>query len=82
MKDYLSAESLSVDSAKALRKAAYDLLIKITCWFPHILDRKIILGFIVEGKTSRWLTNDEISSGVIDAVKKDSLEYIIGTLTP
>ena len=48
----------------------------------NILYRKIILGFKIENNISRWLTNDEISSGVIDAVKKDNVETIIGTVTP
>jgi len=44
--------------------------------------RRIILGFKIEYNTSRWLTNEEISSGVIEAIKTDSKETLIGTVTP
>jgi len=47
-----------------------------------LLYRKIILGFKIENNISRWLTNDEISSGVIEAVRNDKIETIIGTVTP
>ena len=48
----------------------------------NILYRKIILGFITENNSSRWLRNDEISSGVIEAVKNDREKSIIGVLSP
>lgn len=48
----------------------------------NLLYRKIILGFKIEGSTSRWLINDEISSAVIEAIKHDEEESIVGTVTP
>lgn len=42
----------------------------------------IYLGFILEGNNSRWLTNQEISKGVIKSVEKDEKEFIVGTLHP
>lgn len=48
----------------------------------NLLYRKIILGFKIENGVSRWLTNDEISSGVIEAVQTDREETIIGTVSP
>lgn len=48
----------------------------------NIQYRKIILGFKIENNSSRWLTNDEISSGVIEAIKNDNMENVIGTVTP
>lgn len=48
----------------------------------NLLYRKIILGFKIENNTSRWLTNDEISGGVIEAIKEDKEEIIIGTVLP
>lgn len=42
----------------------------------------ILLGFVVEDKASRWLTDKEICDGVISAVENDIKEYIIGTVEP
>lgn len=50
--------------------------------FYHVEYRKIILGFVVENSVSRWLTNDEISVGVINAVELDAKTYIVGTVQP
>ncbi|MCH7690484.1 MAG: short-chain dehydrogenase [candidate division Zixibacteria bacterium] len=44
--------------------------------------RTILLGFIVERETSRWLTNNEICDGVIRAIENDAKESIIGTVEP
>ena len=44
--------------------------------------RTILLGFVVEGETSRWLTNNEICDGVISAVENDNRESIIGSVEP
>ncbi len=38
--------------------------------------RRIILG----RKGSRWLSNDEISQGVYEAIKANTSEFIIGEL--
>lgn len=48
----------------------------------NMRNRTILLGFVVEGKTSRWLTNNEICDGVISAVENDNKEFIIGTVEP
>ncbi|MEM7040458.1 MAG: hypothetical protein AAF570_26065 [Bacteroidota bacterium] len=47
-----------------------------------VLYRKIVLGFKVEHGMSRWLTDNEISDGVIDAVRNDRRDAVIGTLEP
>ncbi|GEL06437.1 short-chain dehydrogenase [Rummeliibacillus stabekisii] len=44
--------------------------------------RQIQLGFILENDQSRWLTNDEISQGVIDSIKSGKSINIIGTVEP
>jgi hypothetical protein len=44
--------------------------------------RKIILGFKIENKVSRWLTHNEISSGIIKAIKTGRFETVIGTVMP
>ncbi|GGC78320.1 short-chain dehydrogenase [Thalassobacillus devorans] len=38
------------------------------------------LGFVMEGNRSRWLTHEEIASGVIEAIKKEKMEHIVGVL--
>ena len=43
---------------------------------------QVQLGFVLENNTSRWLTNDEISNGVIEAISTNKDRYIVGTLTP
>ena len=49
---------------------------------PGIQYRRTVLGFMLEGDSSRWLTNDEIARGVIDAIESDRGETIIGTVRP
>lgn len=44
--------------------------------------RSIYLGFVIEGDTSRWLMNTEISQGVIKSVEEDTKDSIIGVLHP
>jgi NAD(P)-dependent dehydrogenase (short-subunit alcohol dehydrogenase family) len=41
-----------------------------------------VLGFVTEGGHSRWLTNDEISSGVGRALESEEPVTIVGTVTP
>jgi len=48
----------------------------------NLLYRKIILGFKIENNTSRWLTNDEISAGVIEAIINDRVENVTGVVSP
>lgn len=43
---------------------------------------QIQLGFIIENGHSRWLTNEEISQGVIDSIRQNRLITIVGTLQP
>ncbi len=47
-----------------------------------LLYRKVILGFKIEDNSSRWLTNEEISSGVIEAITNDEEEKIVGIVSP
>lgn len=44
--------------------------------------RNIYLGFVIKGDESRWLTNEEISGGVIRSIDTDKEESIIGVLQP
>ncbi len=43
---------------------------------------QILLGFVLEGYSSRWLTHQEIASGVIEAIQAKQDEFVIGTLEP
>ncbi len=50
---------------------------------PDEIDvRTIILGFVIEPSGSRWLTHDEISSGVLAAIEKDRPYAVIGIVEP
>ena len=46
------------------------------------LYRQIILGFVLEGNTSRWHTNKEIAAGVNRAIQADEERFVVGTLEP
>nr|WP_281347077.1 short-chain dehydrogenase [Virgibacillus doumboii] len=48
----------------------------------NCLYRRVYLGFILENNHSRWLTHDEISDGVIQAIASDNEETVVGTLEP
>ncbi len=50
--------------------------------YENIIYKKIILGFVIEDGASRWLTNTEISNGVIDAIKNEDDEFIVGRIEP
>lgn len=50
--------------------------------FPSVRYRQAILGFVVEGGRSRWLTHEEISDGVISAIAKGAETAIVGTVEP
>jgi len=43
---------------------------------------QVQLGFVRDNNTSRWLTNTEISSGVIRAISQKEVNYIVGTIEP
>ena len=44
--------------------------------------RQVVLGFRVEGGRSRWLTDAEISGGVLDAVRADRAFSVVGQVEP
>jgi hypothetical protein len=48
----------------------------------HIKYFQVVLGFKREAGASRWLTNDEISAGVLEAIRKREACRIVGTVTP
>ncbi|MFF2529317.1 short-chain dehydrogenase [Brevibacillus sp. NPDC058079] len=44
--------------------------------------RRVVLGFTCTGEHSRWLTNDEIAVGVIDALQATERQIIVGQVEP
>ncbi|RKQ32732.1 SDR family NAD(P)-dependent oxidoreductase [Oceanobacillus halophilus] len=48
----------------------------------NISYHQIKLGFIVENAQSRWLTHEEISNGIIQAIEGNNHKKIIGVLEP
>ena len=44
--------------------------------------REVILGFVREGGHSRWLTDPEISAGVLKVLRSGKLRSVVATLTP
>ena len=49
---------------------------------PDCRLRQVVLGFKDEAGRSRWLTNSEISEGVLDAVRTDRALTFIGQVAP
>ncbi len=49
---------------------------------PDCQLRQVVLGFRVVGGASRWLTNAEISGGVLEAVRADRLLTVVGQVEP
>lgn len=50
--------------------------------FENLRYHKIILGFIKEKRASRWLTNEEICSGILNAIENDLNSSVIGDTEP
>jgi hypothetical protein len=61
------------DRLAAMRQAAGDL---------DISYQAVVLGFVAERGTARWLTDEEISTGVYSAVQSGAAQTIVGTVSP
>ena len=48
----------------------------------HLLYREVVLGFVKAKEYSRWLTHEEISAGVLEAIDQDQPRWIVGTVQP
>jgi hypothetical protein len=46
----------------------------------HVKYFQVVLGFMQESGSSRWLSNDEISKGVLEAIRKREAQHVVGTL--
>lgn len=44
--------------------------------------RRVILGFVLEGNSARWLYNQEIAQGVVNAIRNDQPLSIVGVVEP
>ena len=69
--------SASADPARPDALAEWQALFPAT---PRL--RLAVLGFMLEGGSARWLTNDEISTGVGRALESEDPVSIVGTVTP
>lgn len=70
--EILGSGSRDTTDEKKTREDTYKL-------FENLNYHSIILGYIRnDDNTSRWLTHDEISSGVLDAIKKSAENSVIG----
>ncbi|MBS4209461.1 short-chain dehydrogenase [Bacillus sp. FJAT-50079] len=49
---------------------------------PFCQYHQIQLGFINEGNQSRWLTHQEISNGVIEAIQQKKSVHTVGVIEP
>lgn len=49
---------------------------------PAIVYHEVILGFVPGPFGSRWLTDDEICAGVLQAIDADQPRFIVGTVEP
>jgi NADPH:quinone reductase-like Zn-dependent oxidoreductase len=50
----------------------------------HLDYHEVILGFVAgsSGSQSRWLTHQEISNGVIEAIETNASRFVVGTVRP
>lgn len=71
--------SASVDPAHPERLAA---AAQVADGLPTCALRQVVLGFRVEPGRSRWLTNGEISEGVLRAVRHDLALSVVGQAEP
>jgi hypothetical protein len=50
--------------------------------YPNVRYEEVILGFVLEGDRSRWLTNAEIANGVLEAIEAQRERTIVGIVEP
>jgi len=56
--------------------------VEVGAGLPHCQLRQVVLGFHADGGRSRWLTDGEISAGVLDAVRADRAYSVVGQVEP
>ncbi|MDG5788400.1 short-chain dehydrogenase [Evansella sp. AB-P1] len=66
-----------VGSSTDLKALNNKVAVPNNCSYHHIK-----LGFSIENKRSRWLTQEEISNGVIEAIHSNKCSHIVGVIEP
>ncbi len=78
-------ESPNTEIYHVLGSAHYDPSNISKEWYkpcPNTKYRKIILGFKIDQGLSRWLFQEEISDGTIEAIETKVDEYVVGQIEP
>lgn len=71
----LGSASASPAASLSRQRAFYDRL-------PGFSYHQIVLGFVCDERGSRWLRDDEIAHGTIDAVRSGAASHVIGVVEP
>ena len=50
--------------------------------FGSIQYRQVVLGFVIDEGISRWLTDTEISDGVLRSLELQASEFVVGRVHP
>ncbi|MGH7566100.1 MAG: hypothetical protein ACREK2_04640 [Gemmatimonadota bacterium] len=50
--------------------------------YPWLRYRQVVLGFMIDDGVSRWLTDTEISDGVLRSLEHHDDEFIVGKIHP
>lgn len=69
-------------AADPTRPQVLDLGRAVADGLPDCQLRQVVLGFAVEAGRSRWLTDAEMSDGVLDAIRTDRELSVIGQTEP
>ena len=48
----------------------------------NVIYHQVILGYVAADEGARWLTNDEISEGVLDAIARAKPKHVVGIIQP
>lgn len=84
----LNHENQNCDILHVVSSAEADPTRRGETWFEKMSPyqavhyRQVILGFVLTDRGSRWLTNQEISNGVIQALDSKTKKSVVGTVSP
>ncbi|MBI2845084.1 MAG: short-chain dehydrogenase [Chloroflexi bacterium] len=73
--DILGSTSINPSRAELSQRSQFADL-------SNIRYHEIILGFVQEAGGARWLTNQEISQGVLQAIEEKRPRFVVGTVEP
>lgn len=86
--DFIGPAEQTVDLLMILGSAAADPtrkgadLQQLMLPFPNVAYREVILGFVLHGSSSRWLSHDEIAQGVLRAFDSSERSSTVGVTSP